>query len=119
MIPLFIDFPYLEPMVEMFRLQELRFSSYPQEPQLHESDYIVICHVKNHFHIYFAYTTKRKKQRQKAPKPQENQQQPFYHKLSVNENKVVRNSKSDFPQFHREKFIYKGTITSGKVIFIL
>ncbi len=65
------------------------------------------------------YTTKRKKQRQKAPKPQENQQQPFYHKLSVNENKVVRNSKSDFPQFHREKLIYKGTITSGKVIFIL
>ena len=43
MIPLFIDFPYLEPMVEVFRLQELRFSSYPQEPQLHKSDCIVIA----------------------------------------------------------------------------
>ncbi len=117
MIPLFIDFPYLEPMVEMFQLQELRFSSYPQEPQLHESDYIVICHVKNHFHIYFAYTTKNKDKRHQNHRKINSS--PFYHKLSVNENKVVRNSKSDFPQFHREKLIYKGTITSGKVIFIL
>ena len=36
MIPRFIDLPYLEPMVDVLRLIELKFSSYPQAPQLYE-----------------------------------------------------------------------------------
>lgn len=35
-IPFFMDFPYLEPMEAVLRLDELRFSSYPQLPQLHK-----------------------------------------------------------------------------------
>lgn len=38
MIPFFIDLPYLEPMVDVFRLDEFRFKSYPQEPQLQEQN---------------------------------------------------------------------------------
>lgn len=34
MTPRLIDFPYLEPIVEVFRFEELRFNSYPQLPQL-------------------------------------------------------------------------------------
>lgn len=36
MIPRFIDLPYLEPMVDVLRLTELKFSLYPQAPQLYE-----------------------------------------------------------------------------------
>ena len=44
MIPRFIDLPYLEPMVDVLRLEELKFSSYPQAPQLHEVNH---CHYKS------------------------------------------------------------------------
>lgn len=30
-----MDFPYFEPIVEVLRLEELKFNSYPQKPQLH------------------------------------------------------------------------------------
>ena len=44
MIPRLMDFPYLEPIFEVFRLEEVRFSSYPQAPQLpkREKEDIVI-----------------------------------------------------------------------------
>lgn len=42
MIPFFMDLPYLEPMVEVFREEELRFRSYPQLPQLREREVLII-----------------------------------------------------------------------------
>lgn len=38
MIPRFMDFPYFDPMDVVFRFEEDRFSSYPQEPQLQKID---------------------------------------------------------------------------------
>lgn len=43
MIPRFMDFPYLEPIVEVFRLEELKFNSYPQVPQLQQSSFFSFC----------------------------------------------------------------------------
>lgn len=37
MIPVFMDFPYFDPIDDVIRLVELKFSSYPQDPQLQES----------------------------------------------------------------------------------
>jgi hypothetical protein len=54
MIPLFMDFPYLEPIDEVFRLEELKFNSYPQIPQLHQSSFNFL-RLKNKAH---AETTK-------------------------------------------------------------